>query len=264
MKRISPHTFYRANDQHHADWKPARIEPKSSAVIMSLPYGVKLYRIGLDLPLDLPMPRWEALGVPLANIGSGIQFGLGDWWTYGDHNYAARRAAVKAAAQSIPYDYDSLMNLGYVARQVHISLRNENLSFSHHVAVAPLAPSRQAKYLDMAARRAWTVQQLRRHVGLSKQRDKRDEPLEWRIGGYLSELLREAETGRHFPLLGVAPWEDPRLDHADQGEVERIIAAVDKTRDSWEEYARGLKSYRDRRLAEGDVFNPRALGVKAE
>jgi len=43
-------------------------------------------------------------------------------------------------------------------------LRNENLTFSHHVAIAPEEPGEQRKWLDRAEKEGWSSRQLRKEI----------------------------------------------------------------------------------------------------
>jgi hypothetical protein len=60
--------------------------------------------------------------------------------------------------------YQTCANAAAVCRAFEISRRREVFSFSHHAAVAALAPAEQDGLLDQAEREGWSRQQLREAV----------------------------------------------------------------------------------------------------
>jgi hypothetical protein len=68
------------------------------------------------------------------------------------------------AIEESPYDYGTLRNFVYVAENVRLSLRNDNLSWDHHRAVAPLEPKDQSQFLLEAEQQQWSVKKLRAQV----------------------------------------------------------------------------------------------------
>jgi hypothetical protein len=179
-------------------------------IALNLPHGTMLYPTALEIPPDLDLDAWEAIGEHLAKIEKGLQWALGDWWVYGEHEYGERKAVAKA--KGIPYEFGSLMNLGYVARRVTTSLRNEALSFNHHTAVAPLEPEDQKKWLPKAARGKWSVKVLRRHMNERAQDDLGDhfnDHPDIRAHYWAESLIAEAKRAANVNQC----WDDPRLDH---------------------------------------------------
>jgi len=98
--------------------------PKSGAPVKrTLPHGAQIGATGLILSRDLDISQWQEIGTSLCTIDKGIQWAIGDWWAYGDHKYSERKAS--SIAKKLPYEFGSLMNLGWVARRVKRSFRNE-------------------------------------------------------------------------------------------------------------------------------------------
>jgi hypothetical protein len=120
----------------------------------------------LTLPSDLSQDEWTDIGAELLKAEKSTQWWIGDWWCYGEQKYGERKA--KAAAKSWPYAFGTLMNYGSVAGKVAPSLRNEALSFNHHVAVAPLEPRQQKFWLDRAVKGGWSVAKLRQKIQSSE------------------------------------------------------------------------------------------------
>lgn len=113
VKPIAPLTRFRSETENCPP-PTNRVRP-ATPIAISLPDGVTLYPTELNLPPNLDLDAWEAIGVQLAKTEKGLQWALGDWWVYGNHKYGERKAAAKA--KGIPYEFGSLMNLGTVARQ---------------------------------------------------------------------------------------------------------------------------------------------------
>jgi ssDNA-binding Zn-finger/Zn-ribbon topoisomerase 1 len=83
---------------------------------------------------------------------------VGDWLRFGAAKWGEKYAL---AAKITGHDTHSLENMVYVASHVDISLRRENLSWSHHFLVAALDPEQQEYWLDRALECNFTVNDLR-------------------------------------------------------------------------------------------------------
>lgn len=84
---------------------------------------------------------------------------LGDHLNYGEYAYGEKYAQALPAPYS-GYNLDSIRNIASVCRRVPISLRNDSVSWSHLVAVAPYEHDVIERLLDMTVRHRWTVRQL--------------------------------------------------------------------------------------------------------
>src|SRR5258708_38691328 len=93
---------------------------------------------------DLGHSDWLATGRRLGAIGRCSQWWIGDWVRYGTSRWGEKYAE---AARVTGYDVASLRNMAWVASPVELSLRNDKLTWSHHVLVAPLEPDEQREWL---------------------------------------------------------------------------------------------------------------------
>jgi hypothetical protein len=107
---------------------------------------------------ELDQRQWAAAGRRLGKIGRGSQWWIGDWLHYGSARWGEKYAE---AARITGYDAASLRNMAWVASQFDLSLRSDNLSWSHHVLLAPLEPAEQREWLQRATRDRFTVADLR-------------------------------------------------------------------------------------------------------
>jgi hypothetical protein len=116
-------------------------------------------RTGLTVHTELSFEEWAALAPQLNEASRCIAFLIGDWLIYGEAQFTkpgkqpARRvqsAAYERAMAATGLDRSTLITYAYVARRVPASLRNEDLSWEHHKAVAKLEARDQTRWLKTA------------------------------------------------------------------------------------------------------------------
>lgn len=118
---------------------------------------------------ELDIGQWAAAGRRIGMVGRCVQWLLGDWIAYGNSKFGEKYSR---AAEITGYDPQSLMNMVYVASRFQISRRRENLSWSHHEAIASLEADDQEHWLDLALEHSWSVADLR--MMLRSARRKKD------------------------------------------------------------------------------------------
>jgi hypothetical protein len=107
---------------------------------------------------DLGHSDWLATGRRLGAIGRCSQWWIGDWVRYGTSRWGEKYAE---AARVTGYDVASLRNMAWVASRFDLSLRNDKLTWSHHVLLAPLEPDAQREWLGRASEERLSVADLR-------------------------------------------------------------------------------------------------------
>lgn len=107
---------------------------------------------------DMDARAWVHTGHRLGAMTRCSQWWLGDWIHYGTARWGEK---YKEAARITGYDVQTLRNIAYVARQVDVSRRRDNLSWSHHAEVCALEPDEQDRWLDFAAEQRMSVSDLR-------------------------------------------------------------------------------------------------------
>jgi hypothetical protein len=235
---------------------PFKANSPRTARLVTLPTGARLHSTGLHIPADLELDKWAVIGEQLAQIGSGVQWALGDWWAYGHHKYGERKAVT--AAKKIPYEFGTLMNFGCIARGFETSRRREALSFSHHAEVASLKPAEQTKMLDRAIDRNWSVADLRKALrdkaGNSRGDDRGPEATAADLEWWLEE---DAQRSRSVETYF---WdEDPRFDYLSVATIEKLIKEASTVGPVWTKVTKGLKRYLKQRSAKGESFRPRKI-----
>jgi hypothetical protein len=186
---------------------------------------------GYDLPPDLAFERWLEVGQTLQAMERSVKWWLGDWWNYGCRRYGemVSQAAKDHVEDSTGYAYHTIENAGAVARKFENSRRRDNLSWSHHDAVAVLPPVEADAMLDQAAEDGLNVFALRDAVRERKRAlaggavtadgaSLDTEPLTWQPA--ISDLTAEARAA----LEANAPGGRHRLGY-EQGFLRGLVYA---------------------------------------
>jgi hypothetical protein len=119
-------------------------------------------------PREIDARTWASAGRRFGAVGRGIQWLLGDWIAYGNSRFGERYAR---ASKITGYDTQTLMNMVYVASRFPVSRRRENLSWSHHEALAAHSEEEQERWLDGASANRWSVADLRMMLRTSRKGD---------------------------------------------------------------------------------------------
>ncbi|MFZ4816969.1 MAG: hypothetical protein ACOYL5_20705 [Phototrophicaceae bacterium] len=127
---------------------------------------VTIGRVGIHVPDDLNEQEYSDLGVFLLDIGSRLNWLLGDWLAYGENRQWGE--TYQKVAEQFGYTAASLHQYAYVCRNVDFSTRVEKLSFAHHATVASLEPDMQRYWLGVAAEQGLSSKQLQQAITASK------------------------------------------------------------------------------------------------
>lgn len=130
-----------------------------------------LSRVGWLHPEEMDFSEWVAAGRRFGEIGRGSQWWIGDWLLYGTAQFGERYVE---ASRITGYDPKSLRNMRYVAAQFDLSLRRDNLNWSHHALLAGLELEERSHWLDRASADRMSVDDLRcelRAAGRGKYAD---------------------------------------------------------------------------------------------
>jgi hypothetical protein len=125
----------------------------------------------LEISEDLSGPEWVEIGRELARVERSMMWYIGDWWEAGDRYYGDLIALVNSDDWDGPA-YQTCANAASVCRAFEFFRRRENLSFSHHEAVASLMgddPDLAMKLLDECEEERLSVRALRKRVALARE-----------------------------------------------------------------------------------------------
>jgi hypothetical protein len=118
---------------------------------------------------DLSEPDWLAAGRRLGAISRGSQWWLGDWVRHGTSRWGDR---FSEAARATGYDRSTLRSMAWIASRVDKSVRNEKLTWDHHVLVASLEPDEQRHWLERAEEEQFSVADLKLELRARRQGDR--------------------------------------------------------------------------------------------
>lgn len=113
-------------------------------------------------PIDeMSFEQWQNLGATLQQIDASLPWWIGDWLNYGEWAWGEAYAqAVEITGMSV----DRLNNYKWIANKIDVQQRRDDLSWSHHRAVAAFDPELQADWLERAIENGWSVNELWREI----------------------------------------------------------------------------------------------------
>jgi hypothetical protein len=136
----------------------ASLDLKSAAPVLS---ATSWYVSG-----ELQLDRWIQLGRQLGRVGRSVNWWIGDWLRYGAGRYGE---TYTQAAHVTGYDVHTLENIVYVAGRFDFARRREQLSWSHHSALASLEDAEQDHWLELAQLKHLSVHDLRTEIRGSRR-----------------------------------------------------------------------------------------------
>jgi hypothetical protein len=186
----------------------------------TIEYGqFRLTQVGMQINGEITLDEWRAAGAFLYQMRSWLNFWIGDWI-----NAAANllgESIYREASQITGMTEETLMNIASVCGKVDFSLRNERLTWSHHVVVSPLSPERQQEYLQIAAEKELSVARLRRLIeGKRTPNKQRDELLNKKHRAVFNRLWK-----------GVISLDPANVSRDDIAKIRKWLDAVDRALD---------------------------------
>jgi hypothetical protein len=125
--------------------------------------SAKVKPSALIIPEKATLEQWTDIGRKLYHTGQTMTWWLADWAAYGDREYGQ----LKEFCEIQGMNYQSIRDIAYVAANVELSRRRDNLSFTHHREVAALPAREQSKWLALAVKDSLSVVELRRQIRAS-------------------------------------------------------------------------------------------------
>lgn len=165
--------------------------------------------VGLEMTGENSKEEWDKIGEMLLRLEGSIQWLIGDWLVYGE---GVHYGELKDFADKLEMDYGTLRNYASVARNVHLSLRNDKLSYHHHVAVSKLTPEWQKYALEHA------VNQKKMPVAKFRQ---------W-IADQTGEVSTPALPSGELPIFKPLSTEFKRLMKSDRTQAEEYLNQIER------------------------------------
>lgn len=140
---------------HHA---PVHLD---ESLVVSEHGPFRLTAMGAIATRSPSFEEWERACLWCHAVERASLFWIADLLAFGEDTWADK---YHQAVTATGYALETLQNLVYVARNVHLSRRRGDLSFGHHQVVAPLSPAEQTEWLARAAIEGLSVMALRRAI----------------------------------------------------------------------------------------------------
>lgn len=170
---------------------------------------VQLTARGLIAPNDLTEQEFNRVGETILAIEGTIQLLIGDWANLNPGKWGDKWEEI---AEKVGKSAKTIRNYAYVARQVEMSRRRDNLTFAHYAVVAPWEPDIQEQWLEMASLNDWSVAKMKKKIADAYPMDYRERPQPINFVGDLKELLQRYKS-----------METSEMRRADPDEVEGVI-----------------------------------------
>ena len=180
---------------------------------------------------DRRYSTWEQRGRRLANSYRADLWALGQWWIEGK-SWSRQRAALVRSPDWLGPSAARLRTIAYVVRRMAKTSFQQDISFSHHEAVAPLDQGTATEFLHRAITLRWSVETLKGAVAAHRQ----SEPASNCIA--LPHITR-----RYTTILADPPWgfDHPIVDRRIQrhyptlpiGEIMQLPVGDLATRDAY-------------------------------
>lgn len=172
----------------------------------------ELSKTSLVFKRDVTQDEWKHVFSSLKLIEGCVQFWIGDCLKYREQKWGM----YDDVAEESGYNIDTLKDYKYVADKVKESLRNDNLEFAHHKAVAPLPPEKQEIFLKKAVEENLTVRELRQEIRKEQREEKQSVPLPdnkyqviyadppWQYNDKCEDgAIQSGGAIRHYPTMSI-------------------------------------------------------------
>jgi N6-adenosine-specific RNA methylase IME4 len=127
---------------------PAKLpQDKNTEVCYGRIHG-QLTPKGWLAPEQLSFEEWQETGEAINALSDATKWARGDWLAYGEGQVWGDK--YEQAIDDSQLEYGTLAQEKYVSNKVEFCTRVQNLSWTHHRAVAPLDPPDQKRWLKEA------------------------------------------------------------------------------------------------------------------
>lgn len=113
---------------------------------------------------DITFEHWQSIGLTLQQMDSSLPWWIGDWLNYGEWAWGEGYAQ---AIEITGMDIGRLNNYKWIAGKIDVAQRREDLSWSHHRAVAAFDAATQEMWLERAVNFGWSVNELMREINIA-------------------------------------------------------------------------------------------------
>lgn len=147
----------------------------------------RLTTTSLQVPRGTSIEEWIKIGGVLKSFHKSNKWWIGDWLNFGEKEYGEM---FSQAMDETELDYQTLQKYKWVSGSIELSLRRNNLSFSHHELVGKMNPNDQDNWLNKAEKEKWDVRSMKEEI---REAEKLPTP--------------ELPKGKYNVLLIDPPWQ---------------------------------------------------------
>jgi len=130
--------------------------------LIKLPTG-ELGPTFLRIPPGTTKSQWAAIAQRVTTVGYGYQWWIGELAAYAMHNFENGDKSLQELCNATGYGRKQIRLFTYCVKKYPVKDRHANLSVSHHLAVLFMPVAKRSKLLATAAKRSWSVRELREH-----------------------------------------------------------------------------------------------------
>lgn len=175
-------------------------------------------QLRLDDP-DMPFELYEGLASAVGSVKRSSSFWLGDLLAFGEAAYGERFAQAQAATG---LSEETLLDHLFVAKAVDPKVRKLGVPWGAHKLVARMKPEEQKAWLNEAAKKGLTVDELRKRIAAKRREDRPPLP---GAGEPSSDPGGVFEVARAI-LRDAREHDDPSYFLIPREDIERLKAAL--------------------------------------
>lgn len=152
----------------------------------------KMEDAALHIDKDATYDEWNQIGMVLVRIHNSEPFWIGDWINYGEKKFGETYSEAKAITH---LEYGTLAHYKMVATKIPKEERVASVSFSHHRMLSNVEPKERRRLLEMAAKDALSVLELKETAGQQKPKEANTR------GEFLCDICEKKSHGKKGILL---------------------------------------------------------------
>jgi hypothetical protein len=157
----------------------------------------RISAVGWSAAGRVDYPEWAREGRRIGLICRASPWWIGDWLLYGTAKWGE---TYTAAARITGYDPKTLRNIRYVASRFDLSLRKDELTWSHHALLASLDRDRRRRWLERASRERLSVEDLRTELAAERNRRLRERRRGHALAGPRVRVVTCPNCGDRVPV----------------------------------------------------------------
>ena len=137
-------------------------EELEKTAVPALGIPARLTPTGIEDVTCTTIAEWIVGGLAIAQLATSSHWWVGKWFRIGVEKFGDE--ACQLEAETLQFNWKTVLNKINVDKRVPDDVRRQELSWSHHEAVAPLEVPKQVAYLEYAIEARLNAHELRAHI----------------------------------------------------------------------------------------------------